>query len=1099
MGIIRLSVERPLTMLMFIIALAAIGWRGFNEMNVDRFPTVDFPFITVISAFPGASPEDVETLIVEPIEDAVSTIPGIDFVQSNGYEGAGVIIVAFTEDVDGDQAATEVERQVATVRGQLPDEASDPSIVKADINAIPIMEIILSTSGLQSQDDLFKLAEDVISPRLESINGVASLSISGGRDKIIAVELEPAQLAAFDLPLSTINQAFSINNLTFPVGSVEDGNLKSNVRSVGSFQTLAEIQNLVVSGAPNPFGGGGGGGPPPPSGEDEGGLVYLSDVAVIRESFKDETLLQRYNGQDTVAISVIKTSESNAIAVADVVRDRIGELNDFLSGGAQLTIVEDTSDFTRRSVRAVQEDLVTAIIITGLIMLLFLHTIRSTAIVLLAIPTSLISTFLVMWMAGFTLNVLTLLALTLIIGILVDNSIVVIENIERHLRMGKTPKRAAIDGPSEIGVAALAITLTDVIVYVPVAFTSGIIGQFFFSYGITIVAATMFSLFISFTLAPILASVFLKDPNVEDVPAGGVVGVFGKLFGPIGWVWNRFTKLWDAGFVKLAEVYASTIRFSLRNVLTQSIVIIIAIVALGISLSLIPQIGGEFIPAEDDGRFTVNLTLPPASNLSVVDQAARQAEQIVLREVPEVSSLLTRVGSRQGNLFAGGNSAANSASIQARLPGKNDRERTLNEIVESLRDPIAKIPDATVTITAGGGGGGPGGGLQVQVLGQDPDILIGLANQIEEILLTTEGTVDVINDDAVLSPETRINFDRARLTKLGLSPALVATTLRTAVTGSDVGDFAPENQEKIEINLRVGEDTRRNMDQLLQMPIGYMQGRPVLLEQVAEIERSTAPSRINRLDGLRVLTVSAGVLGSDAQGVTDTVENRINNEIIFPANHEFQFGGDTENQRESFAQLGAALLLSIFLTYILLVATFQNLLQPFAIMFSLPLALIGVLWGLYLSGNTLNIFSLLGVIMLVGVVTRNAILIIDFANILQREQGVARKESLVEAGRLRLRPIMMTSATLLFALLPVLLSTADGSETRQPLAAVLMGGAVTSSFLSLIVIPVVYNMFEALGDGLKRIGGTLAGRRSPSESEPRLVPPAPAPEATSGD
>ena len=1094
MGIIKASVERPLTMLMFIIALGAIGFRGYSEMNVDRFPAVDFPFVIITTVFPGASPDDVEDLVVQPIEDAVAGIAGIDILQSTSAEGFGLVTIAFRDGVNGDDAALDVERQLSTVKAQFPNEVSDPSIIKADINAISIVDMILRGSGSQTQDDLFDIADEIVKPSFQTINGVASVSILGGRERIISVELDPAKLAAFDLSVGAISQAFGQSNLTFPVGSLDEGDLKSSVRSVGSFQSIAEIENLVIAGAPNPFGGEGGGGPKTPR-SDQGGLVYLRDVATIRESFKDATVAQRYNGQDTVAMSVVKTTDANAIEVADQLFAQIEELNQTLPGGVELIVVQDTAEFTRRSVNSVQGDLILAVLITGFVMLLFLHNVRSTTIVLLAIPTSLLSTFLVMWMVGFTLNVLTLLALTLVIGILVDNSIVVIENIERHLGMGKTPKQAASDGPAEIGAAAISITLTDVIVYVPVAFTSGIVGQFFFSYGITIVAASMFSLFVSFTLAPLLASVLLNDPNEKPVPRVGLAGFLGKLFRPVSWFSEKFAHAWDASFVKLSSAYATAIKFSLRNFLTQTTILVIAIVALAGSLILIPQIGGEFAPAEDEGRFTVNLTLPPSSRLGRVDEAAHMAEQIILDEVPELVSLLTRVGSVQGDIFSGGTSGANTVRIQVQVTDKNDRERGVEQIVEELRTVITKIPDATVTLSAGGGAG-PGGGIQVQIRGTDPNTLIDLSNEVEEVMRSTPGTVDVVNNEAARSPETKIRLIRQRVTDLGLSPALVATTLRTAVTGSDVGDFAPEGAEKTEINVRLNENGRANLDQLLQMPIGFIQGRPVLLEQVAEIERSAAPSIINRLDRQRVLTVRSGVTGSDSQGVADEIERRISEQVVFPPGYSFQFGGGTEAQREAFGQLGSALVLSIFLTYILLIATFQSFLQPLAIMVSLPLALIGVLWGLYLTDNTLNIFSLLGIIVLVGVVTRNAILIIDFANTLQKERGMTRKDALVEAGRLRLRPILMTSATLIFALLPVLLNNEAGAESRKPLAAVMMGGAVTSSFLSLLVIPVVYNAFENVGEGTKRLFNWLGGRRevTPEQMPPRPSAPTPAPE-----
>ncbi len=1087
-------------MLMIILALVVLGIRGFTLMQVDRFPKVDFPFVSVLTVFPGASPEDVEDLVVKPIEDAVAGIPGVDYVQSIANEGVGLVVIAFVEGVDGNQAAIDVERQVAAIKGTLPEDATDPSIVKADINAIPIMNLILS--GPQSQDELFKLAEDVVKPRLQSTKGVASISVAGGRKRIIAIKVDANKLAAYNLPIDVVNQAFVLNNMTFPIGTLDEGRLKSSVRSVGSFQSLHDIEDMVISGGPSPFGMGGG--RPPLPGSDTGGLVYLKDVAVVEDTFEEASVLQRYNGQDTVALSIIKTTDANVIDVADAIKKRVEELNPQLPGGAKITVVSDDSQFVKNSVNAVLEDLVLAVLVTGLVMLFFLHTIRSTFIVLLAIPTSLFATFLVMWALGFSLNVLTLLALTLTIGILVDDSIVVLENIERHLKMKKPPDQAAIEGRREIGLAAIAITLTDVVVYVPVAFTSGLVGQFFRSYGITIATATLFSLFVSFTLTPMLAAYWMRAETDEAPPRRRALFRWLALpLKPIDWLWGQFIRLWEWGWGGLTNLYAATLRLALKNALTQTFVLLVAVAALvgaifmtqftvqvgPYTLKGLGLINFEFTPQEDDGQFRVSVKMPPGTTLAETDRAARQVEQIILREVPETVSILTRVGSGgAGNIFTGGfGSGSNSASISVRLLNKNDRQRGLVEIIDALRPVVAKIPDATVSVSAVSTLSGPGAAIDIQVYGEDPNVLIDLANQVEQIVRTTPNTVDVVNDGAVRAPETKIRLDRQRLSDLGLSPAQVAMTLRTAVNGSDVGDFAPEGESKIEINLRMNEETRRNLDTLLQMPIGYLQGKPILLEQVAEIERTLAPATINRYNRQRVLSVTSDVIGSNSGGIASQIEARIRSEMTFPPDYGFRFSGATEQQRQSFLDLGLALGLSILLIYMLLVALYQNFLHPFAIMFSLPMALIGIFGGLALTGNTLNIFSMLGIIMLTGIVTRNAILIIDFANQLQREEGMPRKKALVEAGRLRLRPIAMTTNALLFALLPVLLSTADGSESRQPLAAVLMGGSITSGLLTLILVPVIYNLLETASDITRKVLGWVVGSS-----------PAPAPAPTDG-
>jgi HAE1 family hydrophobic/amphiphilic exporter-1 len=1093
MGITRLSIARPLTMLMIILGLVVLGYRSFTELPVDRYPSVDFPYVSVVTVFAGAGPEDIEDTVVKPIEDAVAGISGIDQISSVSQESVGFVIIAFEEGVDGDQAAIEVERQVATVRDQLPAEASDPSIIKADINATAIMEIILS--GPQGQDALSEVARDEIKPRLQTIRGVAAISISGGRESEIHVEADPAKLAAYGIPLELVQQALVLNNLTFPVGSIEEGRQKTSVRSVGEFNSLEEIENAVVLDSGSAL----------MSGRDIGGMVFLRDVATVKEGFEDQSQVLRYNGEDAVNISIVKTSDANTIEMADSVYKMIEELRQELPPGAEMTIVADDSQFTRESVAAVQEDLILAVLVTGLVMLVFLHTIRSTLIVLLAIPTSLISTFLVMWALGFSLNVLTLLALTLTIGILVDDSVVVLENIERHLKMKKKPKQAALDGRAQIGLAAITISLVDVAIYVPVAFTSGIVGQFFMSYGITIATAVLFSLFVSFTLTPMLASLWMKDESLPESKPRGLRKVFGFLLWPVDKVWKGFIAVWEWGFGLLTSFYAATIRFVLKNFLTQSLAVLIAAaaVALGVYMVVSGVVGTEIFPQEDDAKFTINIEMPAGTNLETTDRAAREAERIILEQVPETVSILTRVGSGGSGIASlfGGGGTANTASIQVQVVDKNERERSTIEIVDELRPEIKKIPEATISLVLSSiFSGGMGGGVEIQISGEDPDVLIDLANQVEAVMRTVPGTTDILNTDAAQSPEARMIVDRDRALDQGLSPAQVAGTLRTALSGADVGTYKQAGTTDVDIVLRMNEAASSNLNQLQDVPMGYRNGQPVKLSEVSSIERDLAPATINRTDRQRTLSVSSGVSGRASGDVADDVEAAIQANVEFPAGYSFQLAGVSEAERQVFADLTAALGLGILLVYMLLVALFQSWLHPLAIMFSLPVALVGAFGGLWLSGYTLNMMSMLGIILLAGIVTKNAILLIDFTNELRQKEGYNRKEALAEAGRLRLRPILMTTAAIVFAMLPILLGRGAGAETRAPLAAVIIGGNITSTLLTLILVPVVYNFFDGGSDLISRtLRRILGGGPSPDEvGEDEVPAPQPAPQPQPG-
>jgi HAE1 family hydrophobic/amphiphilic exporter-1 len=1064
-------------MLMLIISLVILGVRAYTYLKLDRFPSVDIPIVTVMTRYSGASPEDIEDQVVKPIEDAVAGIAGLDELTSRSTEGLALVTITFVEGTDGSQAAIDVERQVATV--SLPADADDPTIIKADTNATPIM--VLTLNGPQGQAALFDLADNELKTRLQAVPGVASVNITGGREREVQINADPARLAAYGLSLNEVQQAVANNNVTTPAGNLDQARLKKTIRTVGEFTNLAEIENTVVK-----------------SGADGGGQVYLKDVASVQEGFKDQETIFRFNGLDAVSLSVTKTSEGNTVEVADKVRKVVEEFQRELPPGAELTIVTDNSTFVRESVSAVVEDLGLAILITGLVILIFLHTIRSTFIVLLAIPTSLISTMLAMWILDFSLNQLTLLAMTLVIGILVDDSIVVLENIERHLKMHKPPRQAALEGRAEIGFAALAITLVDVIVYLPVAFTSGIVGQFIFSYGITIVVSTLFSLFVAFTLTPMLAAYWLKGESqaaTKGRPSRGLGKVFAFLLWPVNWLWQRFLWLFEAGFNLLTGVYAATLRFCLTNLWTQALVVMIALVALagGIFLVIGGVVRSEFVPQEDDGQIVISITMPAGTNLATTNEAARRAERIILSDVPEVATIRTRVGSSSSTGgFGSTSSGANSAQIDLKLIDKVERTRSTTDIANALRPAFEQIPEAltSVTLPSSISDGGTTSAIQVRLFGPDQNTLIDLTNQAEAVIKTVPGAVDVVNTDAARAPETKLVVDRQRAVDLGLSPGQAAGTLRTALSGSQVGDFnPPDGSDEIDITLRLAENARRDQNQLLQVPLAYRHGQQITLGQVVQPRDDLAAALITRANRQRVLTIGSGVAAGYGSGdVTDAIEAALKQHLSFPTGYGFEFIGESDAQRDAFSQLLSAITLSIGLIYILLVALYQSWLQPLAIMFSLPVTLVGAFGGLLLSGNSLNFFSLLGIVFLIGIVTKNAILIVDFTNQLRREQGYPTKKALVEAGRLRLRPVLMTTSALVFALLPVLLGTGAGAESRAPMAAVIVGGNISSTLLTLILVPVIYNFFDWGGGLMSRVLGQLFG--TDAEAAPVLPRPA---------
>ncbi len=1072
MGLTRLAIRRPLTMLMIILAVVVLGVRSYTLLQVDRLPKSDLPYVTVVVVYPGAAPEDVAERVVKPIEDAVAGVTGLANITAAANENVGAVILEFQQGIDGAQAAMEVDRAVSAIRRVLPEEIQPPSVLQANLSAVPIMQIVLS--GAQGADALFELARDDLKPALESVPGVASVNISGGRAREIHVDADPTRLAAYGLPIEALQQALALANVSAPAGSVDQAGQRYAVRSVGRFGSLTDIEDTIVAGGPSPIPLPEGLLPKAPSGMDTSGLVYLRDVAAVDEDRAEAARLVRYNGRDGVLLKIVKTADANAIQVADAVRERLGvaAFQSALPPGASADVVVDDSKFTRQAVAGVQEDLILAILITGLVMLLFLHTIRSTVIVLLAIPTSIIATFLVMWALGFSLNTLTLLALTLTIGILVDDSIVVLENIERHLHMGKPAAQAALDGRSEIGLAAITITLVDVVVYLPVAFTSGIIGQFFRSYGLTIVAATLFSLLVSFTLTPMLAARWLRPPAEErPEPRGTLRGRIVALpFRPIGWLWGQFCRAWDAAFAWLIRFYGAILRLVLRNPFTQSLVVLIAAGALaaGIWLVVSGVVPSEFVPYQDDGQITVTLKMPAGSNLATTDQAVQRMERIIRTQVPETAAILTTVGTSGGD-FLGTVNSPNAATILVQLVDRQDRRRSTGDVVAALRPLLAAVPDADAFLNVNALISAMPTGVYIQVHGPDQDALHDLARQVEAVVKHVPGVKDIRSDAADRAPETRILVDRDRAKELGLSPGQIAYTLRLALTGNAAGTYKPEGAERpVDIVLRADDATRADLDRILDLPLGYLSGQQVRLGQVATVAQAQAPGSISRANRENTLTVTAGGSGRGDADMANAIEAALKSQVAFPPGYGYTLAGATEVQRDSFSQLSQALALSILLIYMLLVALYQSWLQPLAIMFSLPVALVGAFGGLLVTGNTLNTLSLLGVIMLAGIVTKNAILIVDFTNVLRRDHGYARKDALVTAGRLRLRPILMTTAAIVFALSPLLFGQGAGAEIRAPLAAVVIGGNITSTLLTLILVPVVYNAFDAGGEKVRR-------------------------------
>jgi hydrophobic/amphiphilic exporter-1 (mainly G- bacteria), HAE1 family len=1034
MGLTRLAINRPLSVLMLIVGLVLMGGVSYTKMKIDRFPAISFPAVFVNIPYPGAAPTDVEDLVARPVENAVSGLPGIDTITSTSSEGAVTLSIRFVEGTDTSAAALDVERRLASVRGRLPEDVGTPSVTKADASSIPVMNIAMS--GKRAPAELFDIANDTILPRLQSVDGVADVTLSGGLEREIHVQVDFNRLRAYGLSLQSVQTALERENVSSPSGRVNTGPSSQSIRAVGVLRTLDDLRNLTVQTNPR--------------------LIRLQDVATVTDSFREQTRLQRFNGEDAIGFVITKQADANSVRVADNVKAAVAQLQVSIPRDVSMTITNDASRFTRRSLDSVINDLNIGVLLTGIVLLLFLHTWRNTFIVLLAIPTSLISTFLVMYFSGFSLNIISLMALALTIGILVDDSIVVLENITRHLELGEEPRAAALQGRSEIGLAAMAITLVDVIVFLPVSFMTGNIGRLFKEFGITIATATLLSLFISFTLTPMLASRFLKTEH-------------GKERGPLA----RFGRFWDRGYDRLAAGYRGLLGLGLR---LRWVVVLVGFGALAGAIAMVQFniIGSEYAPAEDDGLFTVNLTMPPGTSLAGTDAATRRLEDR-LRRIPEIENLFTSVGSGG---FGSNNTRSSNISVQ--LVDKHNRQRTVFEVLTDARRAFREIPEARIRASVSSPlAGGGGSGINIRLLGDDLDKLSEIAARVEESVRNVPGAVDVQNNAQERDPELRAVLDRERLADLRISADSVASIMRTMIGGTVVTQLRPDGANQVDVLLIAADAERANAAQIGSIPlIGGGDGTALVrLDQVARLVQDSGPARIQRTDRQRVIEVTGGVSGRSLGDVTRDIR-AATNPLPLPEGYRLVMAGQVQQQEQAFLTLVQALSLSVVLIYMLMVALYESWLTPFAIMFSLPVALVGAFGGLFLTGNTFNIFSMIGMIMLMGLVGKNAILLIDFTDTL-RKRGLARREAILEAGYTRLRPILMTTCTIVFAMLPLALKLEEGGESRAPLAVVIIGGVISSTLLTLVLVPAVYTILDDAKEGVIRLRRRLT-RRAPA-------------------
>jgi len=1027
MKLTQVSIQRPAFITMVFTALAVLGIFSYSQMGVDLLPKMDWPMVSVVTVYPGAGPKEIETTVSKPIEEALASLNGLKHLRSFSNEGVSVVLAEFSFTTDVETATNEVQRKIDGVRADLPKEIYTPTVTKSDINDFPIVRIALSSEVLDARE-LYQLADENIAERLEQLPGVSSIEIVGGQEREIRIEVDNDRLRAYNLSITHVSQALQRENLDFPTGKINSPTSQYIVRVAGKF-TRPEAMNDIVLLA---------------NGDNK---VYLRDVARVLDTYNEDVTYTRLNGNAAVGLLLQRQSGANSVQVAELARAELTKIEQEQKGRIHFEIAQDITRFTLHSVDEVKRDLGIAVLMVALVLFVFLHSFRNSFIVLLSIPTSLITTFIMMQAFNFTINLVSLMALALVIGILVDDSIVVLENIHRHLERGEEQKSAALKGRSEIGFAAIAITLVDVVVFLPIALIGGIVGKIFKEFGLTIVVSTLLSLFVSFTLTPMLASKWSR--------AGSTT---------LRWNWLHFLiEKFEAFQENLNARYHTLLAWCLghrKTILLTSLVLLIA------SLALVPMglIGTEFMTETDRGEFAVNLEMPIGTALDITNGAARRVENIIAG-LPEVDRYLATVGKSESEWTRA--KRPNVAQISITLVSKRSRKRSTSEIMNVIAEQTALIPGLKVRMSPismfGAAQESP---LQIEVRGPDLDTLAPIADKVATITADVAGTRDVKSSWEEGQPEIKVAVDRDRAAQLGLTLGEIGVALRTALEGDIATKFKDGNTE-FDTRVVLAKANRSQPEAVEKITLVNYRGERVFLGQVADVHYGKGPTTISRKDRERLITVSSNLDGTVALGqINAEIEKRIA-ELELPAGITITSGGDVQNMQDMFRDMTIAITFAAIFVYMIMVALFESYVHPFTIMFSIPVALVGGLGALALTGQTLNMFSMIGILLAMGLVTKNAILLVDRTNE-QRAKGFSVREALLEAGPTRLRPILMTTLTMVLGMMPLALALGAGAEMRQSMAIIVIGALISSTLLTLVLVPVVYTYMEGLRLRLSR-------------------------------
>jgi HAE1 family hydrophobic/amphiphilic exporter-1 len=1045
MWITRVSIKNPVFAAMVMVGIVVLGVFSYARLRVEQMPDVTLPFVQVLTVYPGASPEVIESDVTKPLENAVNTVSGVKRIYSNSREGQSQVFVEFRLGTDVTRAIQDARDKIALVRSSFPRDVKDPQVLRVDIeDNRPTVSLAVLSPTVELRE-LTSLTDQTIVKAIENIPGVAQIDVNGRVTRQILIQIKPSALTSLGIGIDQVMTAVQNANQDVPAGRITRGQSDSVVRVEGKIKDPALFGRIIVA-------------------QQGGGPVYLSQVADVIDGEKELDSISRINGRPSITIDVRKAQDANIVETGRGVRAALETLKARLPADVEVQLVYSQADQVEKSVNRVKATIIEGALLTVLIVFLFLHSWRSTIITGLTLPIAVIATFIALYAFGFTLNMMTLMALSLCIGLLIDDAIVVRENIVRHLGMGKTHLAAAREGTDEIGLAVMATTFAIVAVFVPIAFMKGVVGQFFFQFGLTVAVAVLVSLFVSFTLDPMLSSVWRDPPGsrFSRVPWLGrfmdrvervvewVHIVYGRL---LEWaISNAKHRLYVPAFSVATAVRTrrwSALKPRRATISNRGIVLWTALLIFCGSFALLPLIGKEFSPQVDESFISLRLNTPVGTSLEFTDGKVREVEA-VLKRFPEILLAMTSVGTQDGR---------NYARVNVKLTERGERARSQKDLERDIRKALQPIPGIELAL-------GYDRPIWVNLLGPDPDTLKQLINEFAEKVAKVPGIADMETSEKAANPALSIRLNNDAAADLGISVQQVGATVRPLLAGETVTYWLGPDGQNYEVNVQLPREGRRLASDLGNLYVSTNKRGPdgelrmVPLRQVAEIVETTSPQIIKRQDLQRRVALYANAEGRASGNVGDDVK-KIVDATTLPPGYRFTIAGQQEDFAESASALAAALGLAIIFIYLVLASQFASFTQPIAIMASLPFTLIGVLLALLLTGTSMNIFSMIGFVMLMGLVTKNAILLVDFAN-RSRRAGAALHDALLLAGQVRLRPILMTTSAMIFGMLPLALGLGESGETQAPMGRAIIGGVITSTLLTLVVVPVIYTYLDRL-------------------------------------